>query len=502
MMNNENMKKGKFYMQMNSLKQNPEDPSLLDALYIIHDFEESWNGQVITEEVSSENMKFLINKPIVCKYIPKGENNGVDSLTDHEQFIDQDRNTGEDFISTDTISIGVITDVYIDDFTDENGVTKRVLYGKAVLWFDKNRNICLLLDEWMTKDIVVPASVEYMYHNYNMIDGVEHIQSPLIYLAHALLNAEDRENYPQIYPAYDSARLVNLNMQDQWNKAVAQSITVEGGDGRQKTSERIKTKNKVGEDGITMEVFKKVCELSIGDVRGNIYDALSKVMTAEEYNSMWISNYDIYDDYFIYELWENDEYNYFKIDYSKDNDVISVNLESKTKVERVVKWEEMQAQLDIQSQSIEDYKVEISNKDESILNLTEEKEGLVTKFDEATETLVSLNGKLEKLKEIETQYNAEKFESALNSRKDEFEKKFKSLNAIEEFNSEDVQSLLADSIENDESLTALNSMLVELIPEQKEEEKKVDKNTVKDFNTKQVKDLIPKDNSFESRYLQ
>ena len=147
-------------MKLNSLEQNPDDPSLLNALFVIHDFEKSWHGQVITEEVTSENMKFLINKPIVCKYITKGENDGLDALTNHEEFKDIDRNTGDEFINTNTNAIGVFTEVYIDDFTDENGGTKRVLYGKAVLWFDKCRNVCLLLDEWVGKGVLIPASVE------------------------------------------------------------------------------------------------------------------------------------------------------------------------------------------------------------------------------------------------------------------------------------------------------------------------------------------------------
>ena len=45
-------------------------------------------------------------------------------------------------------------------------------------------------------------------------------RSPLIYLA--LLNAEDRGDYAKVYPNYDSARLVSVNMKDEWNKAVAQ----------------------------------------------------------------------------------------------------------------------------------------------------------------------------------------------------------------------------------------------------------------------------------------
>lgn len=490
------MKKGKFHMILNSLKQNPDDPSLLDALFVIHDFQQSWNGQVITEEITSENMNFLVNKPIVCKYISKGENDGLDALTNHEEFIDIDRNTGEEFVSTNTNAIGVFTGVYIDDFTDENNVTKKVLYGKAVLWFDKCRNVCLLLDEWVSNGILIPASVEYMYYNFSMIDGIEYIQSPLVYLAHALLNAEDRNDYEQVYPAYDSARLVSLNMEDEWNKAVAQI-----------SNDNNKMINR--KEGNNMDVLKKVCEISKGDLKWKIYDAMAKVMVAEDYNKMWISDYDIYDTYFIYESWASENYEYYKVGYSKNDetDEISVDFEGKTKVERTVKWEavlneleEKTSQLGEKVLEIETLQVSLNEKEEVITTLTTEKEELSVKFNETTTTLTSLNEKLEELKEVENQYKADKFEKALNERTIEFEVKFKGVNALDKFITDEVQNLIKESIENNEALVSLNSILVDLIPS-KLDEKKDDKNGIKDFNSKEVKNLIPKDNSFESRYL-
>lgn len=485
------MKKGKFYMKLNSLEQNPDDPSLLDALFVIHDFEESWNGQIITEDIASENMKFLVSKPIVANYVSKDKNDGLDAITDHEEFLDTDRNTDEEFVATGTNAIGVFTDVYIDDFTDENGITKKVLYGKAVLWFDKCRNVCLLLDEWVGKGIVIPASVEYMYYNFNMTDGIEYIQSPLIYLAHALLNAEDRNEIEQVYPAYDSARLVSFNMEDEWNKAVAQ----------------ISNKENNRKEGNNMDVLKKVCEISKGDLKWKIYDAMAKVMVAEDYNKMWISDYDLYDTHFIYESWSGDEYEYVKVDYTKSEDDVVVDYEGRSKVERTVKWESVVNELEEKTTELADKVVELENlqtsfneKEETIKTLTADKEDLSVKFNEATTTLTSLNEKLEELKEVEDQFNAEKFEQALNERKIEFEVKFKALNALTQFESDEVQELLKDSVSDDNALISLNSMLVGLIPT-KVEDKKNDKKEIKDFNQKEIKNLIPKDNSFESRYM-
>lgn len=491
-------------MQLNSLKQDAEDPSILNALFVIHDFEKSWNGQVITEEVAAENMKFLVNKPIVCRYIPREENGGIDALTDHEEFIDIDRNTGEEFIATNTVAIGTFTETYIDDFTDESGDTKRVLYGKAVLWFDKNRNILLLLDEWLSNDIIVPASVEYLYSNYNVLDGVEYIQSPIIYLAHALLNAEDRGEYEKVYPAYDSARLVSANMQKEWNKAVAQSIEQKGGveeKDAQVLNDNTENNNRKDDNG--MEMMKKVNELSLGDIKWKIYETLSKTMTAEEYNKLWISSYDIYDDYFIYEIWENDEYKYFKVNYTKNNetDEVTVDLDSKTEVVRTTKWEEIKNQLDTATKDVTKYKTALNTKEDDIKSLTKEKEELSTKLNDATATIASLNSKLEELKEIEERYNKEKFEQELNNRKIEFEEKFRGLNAIDKFNTDEIQELIVQSIEDNDALITLNSMLVDLIPKVEEESDNKAK-SVNDFNAKEVKGLIPKDNSFESRYLE
>ncbi len=499
----QNAKTSKIYMQLNSLKQNADDPSILDALFIIHDFETSWHGQIITKEICDDNKDRLVNKPIVCKYITREENDGFDALTDHEEFIDTDRNTGEEFIATDTVAIGTFTDVYIGDFTDENNETKEVLYGKAVLWFEKYRNICLLLDEWISNDIVIPTSIEYMYYNYNVLEGIEYVQSPIIYLAHALLNAEDRGDYEQVYPAYDSSRLISMNMLEKWNKEVAQAINKKGGESKEQCSKDIEgVDNNNRKEGCNMEIFKKVCEISKGDLKWKIFEALAKVMNAEEYNSMWISDYDLYDTYFVYESWNGNDYEYYKVDYSKDDEAnsVTVDFESKTKVERNIKWEEVKNQLSEKTKDVIARETEIAEKDGIIETLKAEKEDLSIKFNDATGTITALNEKLGELKEIEEEYNKEKFEQQLNARKEEFEGKFKGLNAIDKYNTEEVQELIVKSIEDNDSLIALNSMLVGLIPEVEEKDDDNDR-SVKDFNNKEIKNLTPKDESFDARYL-
>ncbi len=221
-LNDKNTKKSVLKAQLNSLEINEKDPTILKGTVIIHDFEKSWNNQIITEKVCAENMNTLIGKRIVCKYISSEDNYGLDALTDHEEVVSKDR-VGNEVITTDTIAIGFIENVYIDNYTDENGNTKRVLFGNVVIWNDdKYANIVGLLQEWINRGIKIHMSVEYLYCNYNVIDGIEYLQTPILYVAHTLLNSEQRNEYAEILPAYDCATLISLNERKKWNKTINQ----------------------------------------------------------------------------------------------------------------------------------------------------------------------------------------------------------------------------------------------------------------------------------------
>lgn len=203
MSSNESKQIGMVKAQFNSIEANPNDPTLLNGTVIIHDFEVSWNNQIITEEVCKENMDTLIGKRIACKYIPCENNNGVDALSDHCEYVGIDRD-GNEQMYTDTIAIGFINNVYIGDYTDNLGHTKRVLYGAVTLWNDdKYQRIIGLLQEWIKRGVKIHMSVEYMYYNFSRKNGVETLYSPIIYLSHVLLNSEQRENYAEVLPAFD-----------------------------------------------------------------------------------------------------------------------------------------------------------------------------------------------------------------------------------------------------------------------------------------------------------
>lgn len=214
-------KSGQVNMSLNNLSTVENDPTILHAKLIVHDFEESGNHQIITEDVAKDNIQTLVGKRICCKYISRDDNSGEDALGSHGEIESIDRD-GNEVIITDTMAIGFIENVYIDDYTDENGVAKRVIFADAILWNDdKYKDIVGLLNEWLERGVKIFMSVEYLYFNYTLKDGIEYIQSPIIYVAHTLLNSENRGDLIEILPSYDCATLLSFNELQTWNKAVA-----------------------------------------------------------------------------------------------------------------------------------------------------------------------------------------------------------------------------------------------------------------------------------------
>jgi len=491
------MKKSTFKAQFNSLEINTEDPTILRGKVVIHDFLPSWNNQCITEEVCTENMDTLIGKRIVCKYIPSVDNNGKDALTDHEENISINRDSGNEIIITDTIAIGFIESVYIDDYTDENGIIKKVLYGSVVIWNDdKYANIVGLLQEWINRNIKIHMSVEYLYMNYNVIDGIEYLQTPILYVAHTFLNSEQRNDVAEVLPAYDCATLISLNERTKWNKAINNINKSENNI----NSDLIIDKNNFSkEENKTMtenKFYKALCELSYGDIRQEIMTALSKTMTCDEFYNVYVSNYGVYDNYFIYESYIDQKYINFKVSYTKTETEVIVDLATKKQVTREEIWvevsvveeqvaslntkiEEIQTSLNTKetelttaTETITGLQTSLNEKDEAIKTLnstvdstTEEKNVTVEKFNELAETVTSLNSKVKELQPLADSYNQEQYDKALNSAKDFYKEKFENVDAIEVFEKEDTQELIIKSInsiegESQKAKFSLNDLII------------------------------------------
>lgn len=123
---------------------------------------------------------------------------------------------------------------------------------------------------------------------------------------------------------------------------------------------------------------------------------------------------------------------------------------------------EIQEKLDLANEKIENLESEIVNKDEEILKLSTdleavnlEKEDLMTKYTEASDKIVELTDKVNEMQPIVDEYNEKQLEEELSKAKDNYEEKFEQAggeDAKEVFESEEVQNLIRDTINKDNSI--------------------------------------------------
>lgn len=465
-------KKKVFQLQLNEIKKT-DDPTKLPCTFIIFDFETSHNNTVISKEVALDASPTIINKPIVAKYHEvEGINTATDALGSHEAYLGTDKH-GELEVKTDTTPIGVFTsEGYIIEIDTAEG-KKEVLAADAVLWSSRFSDACELLLEWYSRGININTSCEILYSNYSVKDGIEYIEAPIYLEGHAILNSEKRGEHDIVLPAYDSSRLVSFNEMQKFEKLVAQAANQE----KQKEGEKV-------------DKFKKVFELSHSDIRALIYNQLDPTLESNE--ESYIA--DVYDTYFIVNIYswsEDNSYDkYYKINYAKNGDTLTIDFDSKIEVFLKRNWEEVVPE-EIQSQ--------LNEKDTTISKLSEQFNEIKEKFNTASEKLVQLNSALEELKPFKEQHEKAEFEKRVQEKKEFYKSKFEALNAEEKFETEEVQNLILasakDSEETDKAILQLNSMLVDLVDHEADQ----DEVFIRELSSKREK-LLKEDDSFESRY--
>lgn len=465
-------KRYQFEMQINSI-MDTDNPTKKEVEFIIHDFNVSHNYAFISKETAEKSLHTLKDTPIVCKYYPVSEPGAKDdALGSHEMYIDTYREDGSEIVAMNTLPIGVFTEPAYIKTIEVNGEEIEVVAGKGVLWASRFPNVIGLLKEWVDNGVTVASSMEILYDSYKVEEGITEILS-FVYEGHCILQSEERGNHSKVYPAYDVSKL---------NKLVAQSIN-------QRNSSKEDEK---------VETFKKVFELSHGDVRSLLYSVLDPQLGANTYSYI----VDTYDTYFIaniYSYAEGNEYDkFFKYDYTKGENSVEINFDSKKEVFLTRNWEEVvpeevQTQLNEKETKIEELQTQLNQ-------VVTEKTDIESKFNESTEKLTQLNDVVEKLKPFKEQVEKTQFEKSLNEKKKFYSSKFEALNAKEKFDSEEVQSLVEKSVfENEEGKQAtlqLNSMLVDMVTI---EAKKPEETTIKEFASKR-ENLIPEANDFNSRY--
>lgn len=518
-------KKGKINISINSLDTVPNDPTIMKGKGIIFNFEKSGNNQVITEDIALENMKTLIGKRICCKYIKVEENLGIDALGSHESYETTNRE-GEEVVYCNTNAIGFIEDVYIDDYIDSEGNIKRGVIGDLILWCDDHYcDIIGLLQEWLNNGIGINMSCEYLYFNYTVKDNIEYIQSPIIFTAHTLLNSEDRGQAITIEPAYEDSKLLSLNELKNYNKALNSLKSNNNLDLNKKNVNNKEEDNMM--ENLFLNAMKSNNQLSFGDIRDAIYDKLSEIMTAKEYWNVWISNYGVFDTYFVYETYEDESYINYKVNYTNINDVITIDLEGKEKVtykcdlvpvtevessmNAKKELEKTQKQLVSANNKISTLEGEVKSLNSKMVEKSNNAKEDTEKFNELTEKLVSLNSMVETMKPIVEKYTSEVFEKSLNSAISNYEKTFTGINAMDVFNEDSTQELIKQSINSNKEISekaihSLNSLIVNNIKSVKKTD--IDEVFLGEANisinelvkAKDNEDLIPKEDDILKEY--
>jgi len=406
---------------LNSIESVPEDKSILKFKAVVLDFKKSHNGWAIAKDIADKYKHLLVNKHIVTKYYSEEDNIGLDALGSHEQDETILRGTnGEVTIPiTNTRSIGTITNSYIAPLNSDND-SEEVLWCEGILLAWENLNECSLLLEWASNDIPILTSVEWFYtKSAQDNDGTVWIDDPN-FSALTILNSEQRGNKDIVSPNYDCSHIeiaLNEEHYKDFNNAIMKDV------------------NKKNEEGEKLEnIFLKVLnDISFGEIINKIYGALSKVMLAEEYNKIYLCQWDVYDDYFLYDTYENDEWVKIKINYTKnENDEIIVDYASKQQVKR----EEVFV-------SVVEYSKEVNE-----LKATRE---LIETLNGDIETLKVEN---KQLKEVEKKFNEIQYSEKIKEVSSQYLKEFEEFDGVEMFNSEEVQSLIIDMLDEEKSLNA------------------------------------------------
>lgn len=300
----------------------------------------------MSKETSEKAFDSLLNMPIVAKYYENSEpGSNDDALGSHEATLGTSRDGESYYVELKTTPIGVFTEpAYIKTVEDENGDTQEVVAGKGILWSSRFPNVVGLLQEWLDNGITVSSSMEILYDEYHVKEGVEEILN-FIYEGHAILNSEERGEHDKVEPAYDVSKLTRLvaEAMDQSNKK---------------------------EDEQMPEMFKKVFELSHNDTRTALYRAFDETLEANQYS--WIR--DVYESKFIVDIDTVTEDDYksetFKLDYSKsEDDKIAIDFDSKVAVMKKTEWVELE--------EVKQLQAEIATKEETIQSLNSEKETVV-----------------------------------------------------------------------------------------------------------------------------
>lgn len=427
---------------MNELIEDESDPTKLKFVMSILDTSISENNVKVGSESLLKLAKSVKGMPLVAKLIEDDLDSSNDDFGGHEGEIAKDRD-GNDYLKRNTIPIGSFTSEGYIEKREINGEEVEVLMGEGVLWVTRYPDIVKLMKSMFDNGTKINTSSEYRYYDSDIDEeGVEHHDGDMYFEGTAVLGSES--NYVQ--PAYDSATFTMLNetQKKEFNLLVAQAIEKE--DGGEKDMPKKKEKTQLNE----LSLYK------IGDIaRANI----KKSLNDDDY--VWVT--DIYKDYMIVTIESNDEYGYYRYNYTVNENVINVDLESKQEVIENREWIILTEQ---EKQQMNELQEQLTQLNEKVLELTSTNSDLLIKLNEANEEKTQLNDTIKELIPFKEQIQINEKNAKIEEIKATFETKFNAVDGVEQFNSKEVQELMAQAIETGEvglnAKLALNEKISEL----------------------------------------
>ena len=437
-----------------------DDPSVMKVVCKILDFLHSPNKWGITEEVCDKYKDTLIGKHFVTRYY-----SDTDTLGNHEDSKVKFRGTDIDIPHKNTNSIGTVLKVWIDYIDKDDESLGKCLWCEGMLMVYEHMNEISLIQSWLENGIKVNLSIEWFYTESVIVDGIEWIANPT-FSNICVLNSEAKNDKPLVKGNYDIAEL-EFKMIEEMNNAILADYSLNNKEITKESEEMLKNR-----------FLEALNSLSAGDLWNAIYDALSKVMVADEFYDTYISDYDIYPEegFFVYHVYTGDGCEYYKVTYTKDaDDVITLNYDEKEKVVRKQVWvtvAEAQVQIDTAILEVQN-KLNVTTTEKETLEtkvneleteLTSEKESKI----ELTTQVESLNSIVEELKPYKENAIEQELEQKLNEKKEYYKVKFEALNALETFETEDVQGMIKETLNSDSTIAekaelGLGKTLIEMV---------------------------------------
>ena len=211
----------------------------------------------------------------------------------------------------------------------------------------------------------------------------------------------------------------------------------------------------------------------------DIHRSLREQYREKSAKESWVV--DVYESYVIVEEWDEDySSTYFKVEYSKSENEVVLNYDSRKEVEEKREWVNVERQMS---------------------ELTKKNDELTSKLSESTEMIVQLNEQIGEMKPIHEQYMQEKFEAKVTELSSLYQAKFEKLGAGEKFKTEEVVKLINEiAEESDKSVEAklqLNTMLVDLVEIDVKDTS--DTSMIRQLSSRR-ENLIPEPQDFDSRY--